>query len=211
MARKAVDVLCLLQCLQATEAHQSVDYQAIHDELRGELEAQLCGRGFGQWQGQHPFVTLMQVIHGDGEEHASRAPLQGGVEDTSGVKGTGATGTGGGAESTGAMGTAAAGDRQQAQKQVGPSVSKQGRRVLGLQAQGKGPKAQGPGAHQEHKGTLGLDLGGRQRLSKPRSLGIVNGLMRGGAQHASSMLCRRPQGSMVSLQKLNSITAICVE
>ena len=57
MARKAVDVLCLLQCLQATEAHQSVDYQAIHDELRGELEAQLCGSGFGQWQGQHPFVT----------------------------------------------------------------------------------------------------------------------------------------------------------
>ena len=69
MVVKAVDVLCL----QASEAYLSDNYQAIHDELRGELEAQLCESGFGQWQGQHPYATLLQVIRGDNEEHPYRS------------------------------------------------------------------------------------------------------------------------------------------
>ena len=127
------------------------------------------------WDGQVPELISNHIA-------LAAAAATAKIEDSRGAKDTGATGTGGEANSTGAMGTAAAGDRQQAQQQVGPSESKQGRRVLGLKGQGKGPKAQGPGAQQQHKGTLGLDLGGRQRLPKPRSLGIVDEIMWGGAQ-----------------------------
>ena len=126
------------------------------------------------WDGQVPELISNHI--------ALAAAATAKIKDSRGAKDTGATGTGGEANSTGAMGTAAAGDRQQAQQQVGPSETKQGRRVLGLKGQGKGPKAQGPGAQQQHKGTLGLDLGGRQRLPKPRSLGIVDEIMWGGAQ-----------------------------
>ena len=44
-----------------------------------------------------------------------------------------------------------------------------------------GPSVQGPWA-QRHKGTLGLDLGGRHRLSKPRSLKHIDELMWAAAQ-----------------------------
>jgi len=178
MVVKAVDVLCL----QASKACLSSNYQAIHGELRGELEAQLCESGVGQWQGQHPYVTLLQVIRGDNEEHESRALLQGQVEDTSMGKpmGAGELDPAGPAPMIVLQAAAAAKDKQRVRTQVGPS--KQGAGAPGPMAQGVRPKAQGPKLQQAHKGTLGLDLGGRARLSKPRSLGIVDEIMWGAAQ-----------------------------
>jgi len=182
MVVKAVDVLCL----QASKTClSSSNYRATHAELRGELEAQLCESGFGQWQGQHPYATLLQVIIGDNEEHKSRELLQGQVEDTSmgEPKGAGSWLPAGPAPMVVLQAAAAAGDKRRVKTQVGPSRQR-GPRALGqnLMAQGVGPNAQGPKVQQAHKGTLGLDLGGRARLSKPRSLGIVDDIMWGEAQ-----------------------------
>jgi len=180
MAVKAVDVLCL----QASEAYLSENYQAIHEELRGELEAQLCEGcfAFGQWQGQHPSVTLLQVIRGDNEEHASRrALLQGQVEAISMGEPMGAGELDpAGPTSMVVLQAAAARDKPRVKTQVRPS--ERGAGPPGPMAQGVRPKAQGPELQQAHKSTPGLDLGDRARLSKPRSLGIVDEIMWGAAQ-----------------------------
>ena len=184
VAWNAVDVLCL----QTSPKFTDDESDRLLDVIKEEVEADLWEEGIEEeWLVTGHPISIIDIIINDEQYYHEREMLAAAayytkVEDTSGVEGTGATGTGGGANSTGAMGTAEAGDRRQSKTQVGPSASKQGRRGLGLQAQRKGPKAQGPRAQQQHKGTLGIDLGGRQRLPKPRSLGIVDEIMWGGAQ-----------------------------
>jgi len=59
--------------------------------------------------------------------------------------------------------------------EVGPAA--QGPKVPGPNVHHQvGPAAQGPSAQRQH-GTLGFDLGGRTRLSKPRGLKIVDEVM----------------------------------
>jgi len=59
MVVKAVDVLCL----QASKACLSSNYQAIHGELRGELETQLCN----SWRQRR--ARKSRVVAGAGRRH----------------------------------------------------------------------------------------------------------------------------------------------
>ena len=140
----------------------------------------LCESGFDEWRGQRPLSIVKQVIKGIDEEHERRASIVE-LEDTSmGQEPKGARELGPAGPAREVLHAAATGEKQRAKTQVGPS--KPGSRTLGLKAQGKKSTTQGTSIQQEHRGTLGLDLGGRARLSKPRSLGTVDEIMWGEAQ-----------------------------
>ena len=97
---------------------------------------------------------------------------------TQGSKGAGSSrASSGSATSSSNWGEAASKDASGA-KQAG--IKDTGVKGTGEEANSTLPR--GPSIQQEHRGTLGLDLGGRARLSKPRGLGIVDEIMWGEAQ-----------------------------
>jgi len=182
MAVKVVDVLCLQT---STEVEDAASDRLIN-ELREELEVNLGDEGMKEeWSQYHPLdlidaIVFQEKLDYNGEMiSAAKAELEelrtqgkgSTVQEPASIVALQAVAT-----------AAVKGDSQRIKQQVGPGESKAGPRAPGRKAQGKGPIAQGPSVHQQHKGTPGLDLGGRQRLSKPRSLKIVDELMWGGAQ-----------------------------
>jgi len=182
MAVKVVDVLCLQT---STEVEDAASDRLIN-ELREELEVNLGDEGMKEeWSQYHPLDLIDAIVVQEKLDYncemisAAKAELEelrtqgkgSTVQEPASIVALQAVAT-----------AAVKGDSQRIKQQVGPGESKAGPRAPGRKAQGKGPIAQGPSVQQQHKGTLGLDLGGRQRLSKPRSLKIVDELMWGGAQ-----------------------------
>jgi len=180
VAVKAVDALCLKTSSKFTDDASD----RLLDDIKEEVEAGLWAEGIEEeWLVTgHPISIIDKIIIEEMYYHdcdvmaAAEAELERLRTQGKGsiVKEP--------ASKLVLQAVAFQGDQQRANKQVGPGESEAGPRALGLKAQGKGPKAQGPSVQQQHKGTLGLDLGGRQRLSKPRSLKIVDEIMWGGAQ-----------------------------
>jgi len=182
MAVKVVDVLCLQT---STDIADEASDRLIN-ELQEELEVNLGDEGMKEeWSQYHPLDLIDAIVVQEKLDYnskmisAAKAELEelrtqgkgSKVQEPASILALQATAA-----------AAVKGDKQRIKQQVGPGESKAGPRAPGRKAQGKGPIAQGPSVQKQHKGTLGLDLGGRQRLSKPRSLKIVDELMWGGAQ-----------------------------
>ena len=177
MAVKVVDVLCLKT---STELQDEASDRLI-DELRGELEVHLEDEGMELGRSQyHPLDVIDALVLQEKLTHncEMRAAIKAALDNLR-TQGNGSI-----VKEPASMvvlqaaAATATGDKQQ----VGPGESKAGPRAPGLKSQGKGPTVQGPSVQQQHKGTPRLDLGGRQRLSKPRSLKIVDEIMWGAAQ-----------------------------
>ena len=183
MAVKAVDVFCLKTLPAFADEHDASNRLLI--ELAEELEVHLEDIEV-EGTRYHPMEVITALV--THEEHAHNSEMIAAAE--AGLEGQRAQGKGPLVQQPASIivlqaAAAATGNKQRVKTQVGPSGSKgskAGPRAPGLKAQGKGPMVQGSSVQQQHKGTLGIDLGGRARLSKPRSLKIVDELMWGGAQ-----------------------------
>jgi len=162
MAARAVDVLCLGQGNYFPDEHN----ERVAGEFVPELEAHLEESGFAiDSFTEHPVDMIGEAIQECIERYEAT------TQNSSGAAGL--------APSQQVVLLAATGSQAKGAA-VGPIAQGQSAQAPRTHKE-VGPSVQGPWA-QRHKGTLGLDLGGRHGLSKPRSLKHIDELMWAAAQ-----------------------------
>jgi len=162
MAARAVSVLCLSVGEYFSDEHNN----RVVDEFVPELMAHLEESGFAiDSFTEHPINMIGEAIQECIERYEAT------TQNSSGAAGL--------APSQEVVLLAATGSQAKGAA-VGPIAQGQSAQAPRTHKE-VGPSVQGPWA-QRHKGTLGLDLGGRHGLSKPRSLKHIDELMWAAAQ-----------------------------